>query len=111
TTRSTFDLSITTQSVLVYWLVLQAIELAAAVLAFRLDRQDGHWRLLPLIVLQRFCYRQLISWVAIKATAAAIRGSLMGWGKLRRRGLGISATAENAHRPGRARLGLSMLKR
>ena len=102
-TRSTFELSITTRNIIAYWLALQTIELAAAALAFRLDRQGGRWALLPLIVLQRFCYRQLISWVAIKATAAAIRGSLMGWGKLHRRGLGTAEADGGAHRPARLR--------
>jgi hypothetical protein len=35
---------------------------------------------------QRFCYRQLVSYVAIKTIVAAIRGRLVGWNKLKRTG-------------------------
>ena len=86
-TRFSLELSGGTWNVLTYWLMFQTLELAVGALAFRLDRRDGQWSLLPLMVLQRFCYRQLIYWVALKAAAAAIRGGVMGWGKLQRRGL------------------------
>lgn len=86
-TRFTLELSDRTWSVLTYWLILQTVEVLVGVLAFSLDRRGAPWLLLPLIVLQRFCYRQLLYWVALKAAAAAIRGGIMGWGKLQRRGL------------------------
>ncbi len=85
-TRGTFNLSGGSSSILVYWLAFQALELAVAIMAFRLDRRGADWSLLPLIVVQRFCYRQLIYVVAVRAMMAAIRGSMMGWGKLQRRG-------------------------
>ncbi len=86
-TRFTLELSARTWNILTYWLMLQSLELAVGAVAFHLDRQGAPWSWLPLILLQRFCYRQLIYWVALKATAAAIRGSMMGWGKLQRQGL------------------------
>ncbi len=87
-TRFSLELSARTWNILAYWLAFQTLELAVGVLAFRLDRAGNRWSLLPLMVLQRFCYRQLIYWVAMKAAAAAIRGRMTGWGKLQRRGWG-----------------------
>lgn len=86
--RFTLSVSGRTWSIVTYWIAFQTLELAVGALGLWLDRQGGRWSLLPLAVLQRFCYRQLIYWVAMKATAAAIRGRIMGWGKLQRRGLG-----------------------
>jgi hypothetical protein len=40
-----------------------------------------------MLVAQRFFYRQLINFVAFKSLGAAIRGSLVGWDKLPRRGV------------------------
>jgi hypothetical protein len=37
-------------------------------------------------VLQRFCYRQLLYIIAIRSIAAAIKGRIVGWGKLARSG-------------------------
>ena len=89
-TRFALELSPRTWNILTYWLAFQSLEMVVAALAFTLDRQKPRWSLLPYLILQRFCYRQLIYWVAMKATAAAIRGGIMGWGKLQRRGLGNS---------------------
>jgi len=55
-----------------------------ALLAFGLEpREDKSllWWLYP----QRFCYRQLMYYVAIKSTLAALRGVEVGWGKLERK--------------------------
>lgn len=86
-TRFSLELSDRTWSILTYWLVLQTVEVVVGVIGLHLDRRRAPWGLLPLIILQRFCYRQLTYWVAMKATAAAIRGGMIGWGKLQRRGL------------------------
>ena len=75
-----------TSEVVAYWAGFQALELSIAAFAFMLDKRGGWWRLLPLVVVQRFCYRQLLYWVAIRSTGAAIRGYLVGWNKLRRTG-------------------------
>lgn len=69
-----------------YWMALQMLELGCVAVAFLLSGRQSPWHLLPLIPVQRFCYRQLISWVAIKTAVAAVRGRLMGWGKLKRSG-------------------------
>jgi peptidoglycan-N-acetylglucosamine deacetylase len=70
------------QSVMFY-LVFQAIELAGAAMGFLFDKAED-WRLLPLAILQRFCYRQLIYFTALRALLAALRGGVMEWGKLAR---------------------------
>jgi peptidoglycan-N-acetylglucosamine deacetylase len=67
-----------------YWAVFSTVELAGAWLAFRLDCEDK--RLLGWLLLQRFVYRQLMYYVIIKSLVMAMRGSLVGWGKLERKG-------------------------
>ena len=42
-------------------------------------------KLLIWLVFQRFLYRQLMYYVAIKSTLTAIRGTVVGWGKLERK--------------------------
>jgi cellulose synthase/poly-beta-1,6-N-acetylglucosamine synthase-like glycosyltransferase len=68
-----------------YWLCFMTIDLLAGVVAFALERRE-QWRLLWLLLPQRIGYRQLIYWVVIKAMVQALRGPLVGWGKLERTG-------------------------
>jgi peptidoglycan-N-acetylglucosamine deacetylase len=75
-----------TMNIIIYWAAFQVFEITVAMVAFALDRRGGWWHLLPLIVIQRFCYRQLLYLAAIQSTAAAIRGRFVGWGKLLRTG-------------------------
>ncbi len=69
-----------------YWIAFQAVDLAAAAAGIVLDGRSGYLRLLPLVVLQRFTYRQLLYVAAITALLAAAKGSAAGWGKLLRTG-------------------------
>jgi hypothetical protein len=69
-----------------YWLFFQTVDLLAAAIAVALDGSRSGWRLLPLVFLQRFSYRQLLYWVAVRALLAAIKGQFVGWGKLVRTG-------------------------
>jgi hypothetical protein len=69
------------------------LEIATAALAISIDRRRKVWRLLPLLFLQRLFYRQLLYVTAIRVMFAALKGSVMGWGKLRRTG---SVAAESA---------------
>ena len=39
----------------------------------------------PRILLQRFVYRQVMYWVVWRSIVAAIRGRVVGWGKLERK--------------------------
>lgn len=69
-----------------YWAYFQLLELATAVVAIVIDRKPGSWRLLPLLLIQRFCYRQLLYVVAVQVTIAALKGRMLGWNKLMRTG-------------------------
>ena len=74
-------------TVAAYWLYFQILELVTAALAIALERKSRHmWRLLPLLVLQRFCYRQLLYVTALRAALAALKGHMLGWNKLIRTG-------------------------
>ena len=70
---------------LFYWVVFTAIDLLAAFIAFALERQEK-WRLLWLLIPQRIGYRQIMYYVVLKALAQAMRGPMVGWGKLERSG-------------------------
>ena len=73
-------------NVLPYWIGFQGLEAAMLALAFRLDRRRGWWRALPLLLAQRFWYRQLLYWIAGRCLIAALHGHLVGWNKLMRTG-------------------------
>jgi peptidoglycan-N-acetylglucosamine deacetylase len=74
-----------------YWAYFQTLEVATAALAIALEKKSrGMWRLLPLLVLQRFCYRQLLYVTALRAAAAALKGRMLGWNKLIRTGRVVS---------------------
>jgi hypothetical protein len=79
----------------IYWACFQLLEIATAALAISMDRQRNVWRLLPLLFLQRFFYRQLLYVTAVRVMFAALKGSVQGWGKLRRTG---RVTMESATR-------------
>jgi len=55
-------------------------------LAMSIERRHNLWRLLPLVLLQRFCYRQLLYVTALQVAAAALKGRMLGWRKLARTG-------------------------
>jgi cellulose synthase/poly-beta-1,6-N-acetylglucosamine synthase-like glycosyltransferase/peptidoglycan/xylan/chitin deacetylase (PgdA/CDA1 family)/spore germination protein YaaH len=76
------------QQVLFYYALFLAIDWVTAGFAFLLERRE-RWSLLWWLFLQRFCYRQVMYYVMIKSVAMAIRGPVVGWGKLERK-----ATAE-----------------
>jgi cellulose synthase/poly-beta-1,6-N-acetylglucosamine synthase-like glycosyltransferase/spore germination protein YaaH/peptidoglycan/xylan/chitin deacetylase (PgdA/CDA1 family) len=75
----------TLRSVLFYYALFLAVDLGAALIAFALERKESV-RLLVLLVWQRFFYRQLMYYVAIRALLASVRGGEVGWGKVERRG-------------------------
>jgi cellulose synthase/poly-beta-1,6-N-acetylglucosamine synthase-like glycosyltransferase len=76
------------QQVLLYYALFLAIDWISAGFAFLLERRE-RWSLLWWLFLQRFCYRQVMYYVMIKSVTMAIRGPVVGWGKLERK-----ATAE-----------------
>ncbi|UQD51451.1 glycosyl transferase family 2 [Bacillus methanolicus] len=70
--------------VLGFYLLFFAIDLLASLFAFKLEKENPK----PLIwlILQRFIYRQLMTYVIIKSVHSAIRGIEVGWSKLTRMG-------------------------
>jgi cellulose synthase/poly-beta-1,6-N-acetylglucosamine synthase-like glycosyltransferase/peptidoglycan/xylan/chitin deacetylase (PgdA/CDA1 family)/spore germination protein YaaH len=70
--------------VLFYYAMFMAVEFMAAVLAFLLEPKENR-RLLVWLFWQRFFYRQLMYYVAIKSTLASLRGISVGWGKQERK--------------------------
>ena len=69
----------------IYWLAFGAIDILAGVVAFGLETNE-RWRLLWLMLPQRFGYRQIMYYVVIRAITSALRGPSVGWGKLERSG-------------------------
>ncbi|WP_375395952.1 polysaccharide deacetylase family protein [uncultured Sphingomonas sp.] len=73
------------ETMLLYWLIFTAIDMLAATIAFALERKEK-WSLLWLLIPQRIGYRQVMYYVVLKAIAQALRGPMVGWGKLQRTG-------------------------
>ena len=69
---------------LFYYAIFVALEFAAAVIAFLLEPKENK-RLLVWVFWQRFFYRQLMYYVAIKATMASLRGIAVEWNKVERK--------------------------
>lgn len=76
--------------VLVYYLAFFLLELLTGVLAYGLEGVSPAD--LTLLFFQRIYYRQLMHYVLGKSLIYAMRGRLVGWGKLERR-----ATVEHVH--------------
>jgi len=74
----------TLQRVLFYYALFLTLDLLTTFVAFLLERRED-WSLLVWLFLQRFLYRQLMYYVAIKSTLTALRGTIVGWGKLERK--------------------------
>src|SRR5215467_7036175 len=71
-------------SVLFFYSLFLAVDFLSAALAFLLEPQENR-RLLVWLFLQRFFYRQLMYYVAIKSTLAGLKGISVGWSKLERK--------------------------
>ena len=69
----------------IYWVAFTAIDLIAGWIAYALDRRERSYPWV-LLLSQRFVYRQLMYWVVVRAVSAALRGPMVGWGKLERTG-------------------------
>ena len=72
------------EQVLTYYAVFLIVDWLASILAFTLEPDEDKW-LTWLIFLQRFAYRQVMYWVVVRSVFAALRGRLVGWGKLERK--------------------------
>jgi hypothetical protein len=67
------------------WGVAMTLQLAAGVVAFRLEREPLRWLLL--LPLQQIVYRQLMYAVLIQSVASALAGTRLRWQKIPRAGL------------------------
>jgi len=67
-----------------FYLIFLAVDFLAAFVGFLLEHKED-WKLIIWLLPQRFFYRQLIYYVAIKSVITAIKGSMVGWGKLERK--------------------------
>ena len=72
------------EQVLTIYAVFLLVDWVAAVVAFLMEPDEDR-RLTWLILLQRFAYRQIMYWVVVRSFAAALRGHIVGWGKLERK--------------------------
>ncbi|MBR8830736.1 MAG: glycosyltransferase [Chlorogloea purpurea SAG 13.99] len=72
------------QRIMVYYLLFLALDLTVAFIAFALEPKED-WKLVIWLLPQRFFYRQLMYYVAIKSVLTAIHGQIIGWGKLERK--------------------------
>jgi len=69
----------------IYYGVFMLVDLAAAVFGFLMEKREN-WSLLWWLMLQRFGYRQLMYYVVMRSISTALRGVVVGWGKLERTG-------------------------
>lgn len=69
----------------IYYVVFMVVDLAAALFGFLMERREN-WSLLWWLMLQRFGYRQLMYYVVMRSITTAMRGAVVGWGKLERTG-------------------------
>ena len=72
------------QKIFAYYVFFLVIDLATAAIPFILEHKEN-WTLIFWLPLQRFYYRQLMYYVAIKTVLTALRGRIVGWGKFERK--------------------------
>jgi hypothetical protein len=69
---------------LFYYALFLVVDALAAAFAFLLEKRE-QWSLLWWLFLQRFCYRQVMYYVMVRSVLTAIKGVVVGWGKLERK--------------------------
>ncbi|MEO7042537.1 MAG: glycosyltransferase [Gemmatimonadaceae bacterium] len=88
------------EDVLKLYLIFLVVDWLAAVVAFLME--PGEEKALTwLVIIQRFVFRQTMYWVVVKSIAAALRGHVVGWGKLERKGMNLLPTTAqtSVHEP------------
>ena len=70
--------------VLFYYALFLAVDWFGAFAAFLMEKSEDK-KLLGWLLIQRFGYRQVMYWVMVKSVFSALRGALVGWGKLERK--------------------------
>lgn len=84
------------EDVLKLYVIFLVVDWLAAVVAFLME--PGEEKALTWIVLiQRFVFRQTMYWVVVKSIAAALRGHVVGWGKLERKGMTLLPTTAQSN--------------
>jgi cellulose synthase/poly-beta-1,6-N-acetylglucosamine synthase-like glycosyltransferase/peptidoglycan/xylan/chitin deacetylase (PgdA/CDA1 family)/spore germination protein YaaH len=86
------------RSIMTFYGIFLLVDWTAAVIAFLME-PDEDKRLTWLVFLQRFVYRQVMYLVVVRSFRAAIRGRVVGWGKLERKatvGVGVDASGLGA---------------
>jgi hypothetical protein len=71
-------------AVIFYYALFVAVDWLGAFFAFLMEKRENK-RLLWRLLLQRFGYRQVMYWVMVKSVYTAVRGAIVGWGKLERK--------------------------
>jgi cellulose synthase/poly-beta-1,6-N-acetylglucosamine synthase-like glycosyltransferase len=71
--------------VLTYYAIFLLVDWVATVVGYFLEPREDR-SLTWLVFLQRFAYRQVMYWVVVRSVIAALRGRVVGWGKLERKG-------------------------
>ena len=71
--------------VLGFYLVFFLMDLLASLFAFKLEEENP--KPLVWLILQRFIYRQFMTYVVIKSIFSSLRGVAVGWNKLKRLGV------------------------
>ena len=72
------------EHVMLFYAIFLAVDWVATMFAFWLE-PDEERSLTWLVLLQRFAYRQVMYVVVIRSLIAALRGRVVGWGKLERK--------------------------
>lgn len=72
------------KSLLFYYALFLAVDYLTSLTAFLLEKKENKL-LLVWLVTQRFFYRQLMYYVAVKSVLTAIEGKVVGWGKFARK--------------------------
>lgn len=75
-----------------YYSLFLTVDLAGAFFGFLMEKGEQK-SLLWWLLIQRFGYRQVMYWVMVKSVWTAIRGAIVGWGKLERK-----ATVDNTEK-------------
>lgn len=71
-------------NILFYYALFLAVDWLGALAAFLMEKREQK-KLLWWLAVQRFGYRQVMYWVMVKSVYMAIKGVVVGWGKLERK--------------------------
>lgn len=70
--------------VIFFYVLFLAVDWLGALAAFMMEKAEQK-RLIWWLLIQRFGYRQVMYWVMVRSVITAIRGAIVGWGKLERK--------------------------